>query len=153
MCGIIGYIGERQAQSILLNGLKRLEYRGYDSSGMALLLPKNSVPAIRKSQGKIKALESLLNKKPLSGTVGIAHTRWATHGAPNQVNAHPHSDCKAQIALVHNGIIENYAKLKQELIKEGHTFRSQTDTEVIVHLIEKFYKNILYLPLSYYQRM
>ncbi len=141
MCGIIGYIGERPAQAILLNGLKRLEYRGYDSSGMALLLSGKKALSIRKSQGRISALEKLLYKKPLFGTVGIAHTRWATHGAPNQVNAHPHSDCKGEIALVHNGIIENYRKLKAELIKEGHKFTSQTDTEVIVHLIEKFYRN------------
>jgi glucosamine--fructose-6-phosphate aminotransferase (isomerizing) len=141
MCGIIGYIGERPAQNILLNGLKRLEYRGYDSSGMALLLSGKSALSIRKSQGKISALESLLHKRPLVGTLGIAHTRWATHGAPNQANAHPHCDCKGEIALVHNGIIENYAKLKSELIKEGHRFTSQTDTEVIVHLIEKFYRD------------
>jgi len=138
MCGIIGYIGERPAQNILLNGLKRLEYRGYDSSGIACLLsPKNAI-SIRKSAGKISVLENLLRKKPLSGSVGIAHTRWATHGAPNQLNAHPHSDCKGEIAVVHNGIIENYRQLKAELAKEGHQFVSQTDTEVIVHLVEKF---------------
>jgi glucosamine--fructose-6-phosphate aminotransferase (isomerizing) len=141
MCGIIGYVGEREAQDILLNGLKRLEYRGYDSSGIALLLPKKNTPSIRKSPGKIHCLESLLKRSPLSGSLGIAHTRWATHGAPNQSNAHPHADCQGNIAIVHNGIIENYARLKQELIKEGHKFSSQTDTEVIVHLIEKFSKN------------
>jgi glucosamine--fructose-6-phosphate aminotransferase (isomerizing) len=141
MCGIIGYIGEKQAQPILLAGLKRLEYRGYDSSGMGLIHPRKNLISIRKSPGKIAALEKLLHKKPLTGTVGIAHTRWATHGAPNQANAHPHLDCKAEISLVHNGIIENYAKLKKDLIKEGHKFISQTDTEVIVHLIEKFYRN------------
>jgi len=141
MCGIIGYVGQRPAQDILLNGLKRLEYRGYDSSGMALFLSRKNAISVRKSAGKINVLENLLHKKPLFGSVGIAHTRWATHGAPNQVNAHPHSDCKGEIALVHNGIIENYAKLKTELIKEGHKFTSQTDTEVIVHLIEKFYHN------------
>jgi len=141
MCGIIGYIGERPAQNILLNGLKRLEYRGYDSSGMALLLSGKDAISIRKSPGKISALENLLHKKPLSGSVGIAHSRWATHGEPNQINAHPHLDCKGEIALVHNGIIENFSRLKQELSKEGHKFTSQTDTEVIVHLIEKFYSN------------
>lgn len=141
MCGIIGYIGDRQAQPLLLNGLKRLEYRGYDSSGMALFLSKKNSISIRKSPGKISALEKLLKKKSLAGTLGIAHTRWATHGAPNQANAHPHDDCDGKIALVHNGIIENYESLKAGLIKEGHTFRSQTDTEVIVHLIEKFYKD------------
>lgn len=141
MCGIIGYIGERQAQAILLNGLKRLEYRGYDSSGMALLLSHKNTISTRKSPGKIFALERLLKKKPLSGILGVAHTRWATHGPPNQINAHPHLDCKGEIAIVHNGIIENYAQLKETLLKEGHRFRSQTDTEVIVHLIEKFSGN------------
>ncbi|MDD5691573.1 MAG: glutamine--fructose-6-phosphate transaminase (isomerizing) [Candidatus Omnitrophica bacterium] len=141
MCGIVGYIGERPAQEILLTGLKRLEYRGYDSSGIAVILPGKNTPSVRKSPGKIKALDKLLRSKPLAGSVGIAHTRWATHGAPTQNNAHPHTDCKNEIALVHNGIIENYESLKAQLIKEGHNFRSQTDTEVIVHLIEKFYKN------------
>ncbi|MBU1727287.1 MAG: glutamine--fructose-6-phosphate transaminase (isomerizing) [Candidatus Omnitrophica bacterium] len=142
MCGIIGYVGERQAQPILINGLKRLEYRGYDSSGIALILDTKKTPSIRKSPGKIKVLERLLIEKPLSGRVGIAHTRWATHGGPTQANAHPHTDCTGEIVIVHNGIIENYEALKHQLIKEGHKFRSQTDTEVIVHLVEKFYKNI-----------
>ncbi len=142
MCGIIGYVGESEAQPILLNGLKRLEYRGYDSSGMAIIHAKKSSPSIRKTPGKISELEHVLKHKPLSGTIGVAHSRWATHGEPNQVNAHPHLDCKEEIAVVHNGIIENYETLKQGLIKEGHKFRSQTDTEVIVHLIEKFYKDI-----------
>lgn len=142
MCGIVGYIGEKQAQPILLAGLKRLEYRGYDSSGIALILPKKNSISIRKSPGKISALEKLAKSKPLSGVVGIAHTRWATHGAPTQANAHPHQDCSGKIAVVHNGIIENYEPLKAQLIKEGHHFHSQTDTEVIVHLIEKFHKNI-----------
>jgi len=139
MCGIIGYVGQRQAQPILLNGLKSLEYRGYDSSGMAVILSTSKTISIRKSPGKINALENTLKKKALNGTSGIAHTRWATHGAPNQENAHPHMDCTGGIALAHNGIIENYSKLKSELIKEGHKFISQTDTEVIVHLVEKFY--------------
>ncbi|MDD4953909.1 MAG: glutamine--fructose-6-phosphate transaminase (isomerizing) [Candidatus Omnitrophica bacterium] len=142
MCGIIGYVGEKPAQPILLSGLKRLEYRGYDSSGMALISLSPRGISLRKSAGKINALEKLLKQKPLVGSVGIAHTRWATHGAPNQVNAHPHLDCKNEIALVHNGIIENYASLKAKLIKEGHRFISQTDTEVVVHLIEKFYKDL-----------
>jgi len=142
MCGIIGYVGLREAQPILLSGLKRLEYRGYDSSGMALIHSSKKSISVRKSPGKISALESLLKQKSVSGTVGIAHTRWATHGAPTQVNAHPHEDCKAQIAIVHNGIIENFELLKANLMKEGHHFKSETDTEVIVHLIEKFYKNI-----------
>ncbi|MFH1354932.1 MAG: glutamine--fructose-6-phosphate transaminase (isomerizing) [Candidatus Omnitrophota bacterium] len=143
MCGIIGYIGEKEAQPILLNGLKRLEYRGYDSSGMALMLSDKHKISLRKAAGKISALEHLLHKKPLAGMLGIAHTRWATHGAPNQTNAHPHADCSEELALVHNGIIENYESLKEGLIKEKHRFHSQTDTEVIVHLIEKFYNNVL----------
>jgi glucosamine--fructose-6-phosphate aminotransferase (isomerizing) len=141
LCGIIGYVGEKNAQNILLSGLKRLEYRGYDSSGISVIHPQKNLPSVRKSPGKISALEKLLKSKPLVGSVGIAHTRWATHGEPNQPNAHPHCDCKNEIAIVHNGIIENYEILKHQLIKEGHVFRSATDTEVIVHLIEKFYKN------------
>jgi len=140
MCGIVGYIGEKEAQPILLAGLKRLEYRGYDSSGVVLILPRKNSLGLRKSPGKISALEKLIKNSPLSGTVGIAHVRWATHGAPTQVNAHPHLDCQRKIAVVHNGIIENYVSLKAQLIRAGHKFVSQTDTEVIVHLIEKFLK-------------
>ena len=142
MCGIIGYIGVKPAQSILLSGLKRLEYRGYDSSGMALISPKKNAISIKKSPGKISALEKILKVAPLAGNTGIAHTRWATHGVPNQVNAHPHQDCAGEIAIVHNGIIENYEVLKNQLINEGHSFRSSTDTEVVAHLIEKFYKQV-----------
>lgn len=141
MCGIVGYIGDKLAQPILLEGLKRLEYRGYDSAGMVTYLPAKNSLSIRKLPGKVGVLEALLKKKPLSGNLGISHTRWSTHGEPNQVNAHPHLDCKNEIAIVHNGIIENYALLKAQLIKEKHKFVSQTDTEVIVHLIEKFYKD------------
>ncbi len=141
MCGIIGYVGKKEAPPILLSGLKRLEYRGYDSAGMCTVLAQKNTLSVRKIPGKIKALEGLLQKKPLSGSIGIAHTRWATHGAPNQVNAHPHLDCKKEIAVVHNGIIENYVQLKNQLVKEGHKFNSQTDTEVVVHLIEKFYQD------------
>jgi len=139
MCGIVGYVGKKEARDILLTGLKRLEYRGYDSSGIALILSEKNSVSVRKSPGKIAALEKLLKTRSISGNVGIAHTRWATHGQPNQVNSHPHTDCKNEIAVVHNGIIENFSKLKNDLIKEGHKFLSQTDTEVIVHLIEKFY--------------
>ncbi len=142
MCGIVGYIGNKDSLPILLSGLKRLEYRGYDSAGVALFY-KNKI-SIHKTKGKIKDLEEILNKRnsPFSG-VGIAHTRWATHGAPNSQNAHPHTDCSGNIALVHNGIIENYEQLKKDLIKEGHRFKSETDTEVIAHLVEKFYKGDL----------
>ena len=125
MCGIIGYIGDKSAQPILLNGLKRLEYRGYDSAGMCVLLQKRNNLKLTKLPGKVKRLETLLKKKPLSGCLGIAHSRWATHGAPNQVNAHPHLDCKGEIAVVHNGIIENYAELKERLIKKGHRFQRE----------------------------
>ena len=142
MCGIVGYFGKREAKDFLIEGLKRLEYRGYDSSGIAVILPHKKNIGIRKSPGKISALEKLVKNKPLSGVVGIAHTRWATHGAPTQANAHPHPDCSGQIAVVHNGIIENFETLKAQLIKDGHVFVSQTDTEVIVHLIERFYKNV-----------
>ncbi len=124
-----------------MQGLRRLEYRGYDSCGGVSYLNKRRAFAVRKLSGKVKALEQLLKKRPLGGNIALGHCRWATHGAPNRVNAHPHLDCKSEIAVVHNGIIENYAQLKRELIKKGHKFRSQTDTEVIAHLIEEFYGN------------
>ena len=123
----------------MLNGLKRLEYRGYDSAGICTYLSRKNSLSIRKLPGKVKELEAFLKRRPLFGNSGIAHTRWSTHGEPNQINAHPHLDCKQEIAVVHNGIIENYSELKKELFQEGHRFLSQTDTEVIVHLIEKFY--------------
>ena len=137
MCGIIGYIGDNRAMPILLEGLKRLEYRGYDSAGVAML--ENGTLTIEKTKGKISQLEGLVNGRPWKATVGMAHTRWATHGEPNTENAHPHTDCSGDIAVVHNGIIENFSALKQRLLKEGHNFTTQTDTEVIAHLIEKFY--------------
>jgi glucosamine--fructose-6-phosphate aminotransferase (isomerizing) len=140
MCGIIGYIGDKEAQPIILNGLKRLEYRGYDSSGIVVYLSHKKALSVRKLKGKVKDLAELVRKKPLFGSLSLGHVRWATMGEPNQINAHPHLDCEGKIAVVHNGIIENYIELKEELISEGHRFRSQTDTEVIVHLIEKFYK-------------
>ncbi len=138
MCGIIGYIGSAPALPILLEGLKRLEYRGYDSAGVAIR--ENGSIAVEKTRGKIADLESLVasNGRRFEGTQGIAHTRWATHGEPNTVNAHPHVDCTGEIAVVHNGIIENFAAIRQQLEKEGHRFATDTDTEVIAHLIEKF---------------
>lgn len=139
MCGIIGYVGLKEAQPFLLDGLKRLEYRGYDSCGMVTYIDRKQSLSVRKLPGKIKDLELLLKKRALAGKSGIAHNRWATHGAPNQINSHPHLDCKEEIGIVHNGIVENYSRLKKELIKQGHKFLSQTDTEVIAHLIEKFY--------------
>ncbi|MFH1406896.1 MAG: glutamine--fructose-6-phosphate transaminase (isomerizing) [Candidatus Omnitrophota bacterium] len=141
MCGIVGYIGSKNALPILMAGLKRLEYRGYDSAGIATI--KDGKILVRKRPGKVKMLDALLKKEPVSGEAGLSHTRWATHGEPTEANAHPHLDCKKKIALVHNGIIENYDTLKERLIKEGHKFRSQTDTEVIVHLIEKYYNGSL----------
>ena len=141
MCGIVGYIGKREAQPILLEGLKRLEYRGYDSAGVATIVKDRIF--VRKQKGKIAVLTKLLKKRFLKGTIGLSHSRWATHGVPNQRNAHPHIDCKEKIAIVHNGIIENYEELREGLIREGHAFKSETDTEVIAHLIEKFYKDDL----------
>jgi len=141
MCGIIGYIGNKQAQGVILKGLSRLEYRGYDSAGLAIL--KGGSISLVKRQGKLKVLAGELFSHPVAGTIGIGHTRWATHGIPSDTNAHPHLDCTGKIAVVHNGIIENYLELKNSLIKDGHKFTSQTDTEVIPHLIEKFYKGDL----------
>ncbi len=137
MCGIIGYVGAQESVPILLEGLRRLEYRGYDSAGIAVL--NGSGIRIEKAAGKISILEKLIGSSQPAGTLGIAHTRWATHGEPNTLNAHPHSDCKGRLAVVHNGIIENYTTLKTALANEGHHFTTDTDTEVIAHLIEKFY--------------
>ncbi|HQU73719.1 MAG TPA: glutamine--fructose-6-phosphate transaminase (isomerizing), partial [Calditrichia bacterium] len=138
MCGIVGYIGPREAYPILINGLKRLEYRGYDSSGVALV--RNGSIAVEKQVGKIAALEELVRDRNVTGNVGIAHTRWATHGEPNQTNAHPHIDGEGKIVLVHNGIVENYDTLRKMLGAKGHTFITDTDTETIAHLIEEFVK-------------
>jgi glucosamine--fructose-6-phosphate aminotransferase (isomerizing) len=135
MCGIVGYIGDKRAYPILIKGLSRLEYRGYDSAGIALLQEDNAIK-IYKRQGKVLDLTEFIGDASTEGTVGIGHTRWATHGLPNDVNAHPHSSGDGSITLVHNGIIENYDVLKKELIKRGHVFKSETDTEVLVHLIE-----------------
>lgn len=141
MCGIVGYIGKQDACPILVDGLKRLEYRGYDSAGVAIL--NCSGIDIRKSVGKLKALETALEGCNLKGSIGIGHTRWATHGRPSDENAHPHTDCTGKITVVHNGIIENYVDLKERLITEGHNFKSETDTEVAAHLIESYYKGDL----------
>lgn len=143
MCGIVGYIGKRQAESVLLDGLRRLEYRGYDSAGMAV--PGADRISVVKSVGKVACLGEDLAKDPLEGSFGIAHTRWATHGEPTNSNAHPHVDCSGGIAIVHNGVIENYASLKKKLEERGHVFRSETDTEVIAHLIEDHARD---LPLE-----
>ncbi|MGQ9493064.1 MAG: glutamine--fructose-6-phosphate transaminase (isomerizing) [Anaerolineae bacterium] len=136
MCGIVGYIGAREAPPIVLQGLRRLEYRGYDSAGLAVLQDDQLV--LRRSVGKIENLAALLAQQPIHGHVGIGHTRWATHGGVTEANTHPHTDCKGEIVVIQNGIVENYRELKELLLAEGHIFRSQTDTEVIVHLIEKY---------------
>ncbi|NQT06870.1 MAG: glutamine--fructose-6-phosphate transaminase (isomerizing) [Candidatus Omnitrophica bacterium] len=138
MCGIVGYVGRRDAVAILIKGLKRLEYRGYDSAGIAVFTGDSGF-ACKKKKGKVNELSRILEQEPLTGNIGIAHTRWSTHGVPSDTNAHPHLDCSQEIAVVHNGIIENFQELKDTLIIEGHTFLSETDTEVIAHLIEKFY--------------
>lgn len=134
MCGIVAYIGPKQASDILIKGLKRLEYRGYDSAGIAVL---NGGINIFKQKGKVAELEEMLIGQNISGTVGMGHTRWATHGEPNQINAHPHLSQNGKMAVIHNGIIENYATLKEALLQKGHVFRSDTDTEVLIHLIEE----------------
>jgi len=138
MCGIVGYVGARNAVPIVLEGLKRLEYRGYDSAGVALLTAERIT--VVKRVGNIKKLEEALRSGTPAATIGMGHTRWATHGEPDEPNAHPHLDCRGDIALVHNGVIENYAVLKRRLLDSGHVFRSETDTEVIVHLIEEFHQ-------------
>ncbi len=132
MCGIVGYIGEREASDLLVTGLKRLEYRGYDSAGIAVL---NGTVKVRKKEGKVSELEGVLEAQPVEGTVGMGHTRWATHGAPSDANAHPHTADNGRFAIIHNGIIENYAALKKRLLEKGYTFESETDTEVLAHFI------------------
>ena len=141
MCGIVGYVGSQDSLPILLEGLRRLEYRGYDSAGVAIL--NGGGLSVQKAAGKIAVLEALLDGSRPRGSLGIAHTRWATHGEPTTVNAHPHVDCKGNIAVVHNGIIENYVTVKKKLEQEGHRFTTDTDTEVIAHLIEKYFEGNL----------
>lgn len=140
MCGIVAYIGHREAYPIIIKGLKRLEYRGYDSAGVALLTPEKSLNIYKKS-GKVADLENETNGKDIHASTGMGHTRWATHGAPNDINAHPHLSQNGEFAIIHNGIIENYHSLKTALIARGHEFKSETDTEVLIHLIEEVHKN------------
>src|SRR5881227_1753516 len=138
MCGIVGYVGRAHAMPILLDGLRRLEYRGYDSAGLTVV--DAGQLDTRKCAGRITALARLVKKQPVSGSLGISHTRWATHGKVNDQNAHPHFDASGKLALVHNGVIENYQALKDQLIRDGdHNFASDTDTEVLAHLIGKLY--------------
>ena len=138
MCGIVGYVGDKNAVSIIVEGLKRLEYRGYDSAGVAVL--HDGTLHVRRAAGRIKTLEGILRERPVTGSLGIGHTRWATHGRPSDENAHPHTDCRGELVVVHNGILENYLEIKDRLQGEGHAFRSETDTEVLAHLIEHHLK-------------
>jgi glucosamine--fructose-6-phosphate aminotransferase (isomerizing) len=137
MCGIVGYVGEKSAVGIIVEGLKKLEYRGYDSAGIAVL-GANGTLEVRRAAGRMKVLEGILRERPLAGSLGIGHTRWATHGRPSDENAHPHTDCSGSLVVVHNGILENYLEIKERLLAEGHTFKSQTDTEVLAHLVEHY---------------
>src|SRR6267378_1725456 len=139
MCGIVGYVGKKQVVPVIIEGLRKLEYRGYDSAGIAVAGNGEGLQ-IRRAEGKLRNLEEVIRLKPLDGTYGIGHTRWATHGRPTEENAHPHRDCTGRIVVVHNGIVENYLSLKRKLIEEGHTFTTETDTEVIAHLIEKHFR-------------
>jgi glutamine---fructose-6-phosphate transaminase (isomerizing) len=141
MCGIVGYIGDRKAVPIILDGLRRLEYRGYDSAGLAVL--SGDKLEVRRASGKLRNLEEAILLNPVDGSYGVGHTRWATHGRPTEENAHPHRDCKGEIVVVHNGIVENYVSLKHQLQAEGHVFRTETDTEIIAHLIEKHFEGNL----------
>ncbi len=134
MCGIVGYVGDKSATAIIVEGLRRLEYRGYDSAGIAVL--QGGRLEVRRAAGRLKALEGVLRERPVQGSPGIGHTRWATHGRPSEENAHPHTDCEGALVVVHNGILENYLEIKERLLAEGHRFRSETDTEVLAHLIE-----------------
>ena len=138
MCGIIGYIGDKPVVPVLIEGLRRLEYRGYDSAGVAVVNGKGI--DLRRSAGKLANLEQVIQKEPLTGLYGLGHTRWATHGRPTEENAHPHRDCTGRIVVVHNGIIENYLELKRELQSKGHKFVTETDTEVVAHLVEQEWK-------------
>ena len=138
MCGIVGYVGKKSVVPVIIEGLRRLEYRGYDSAGIAVGNGGDGLD-IRRAEGKLRNLEEAIKQKPLNGTYGIGHTRWATHGRPTEENAHPHRDCTGKIVVVHNGIVENYLSLKKKLVEEGHKFTTETDTEIIAHLVEKFF--------------
>jgi glucosamine--fructose-6-phosphate aminotransferase (isomerizing) len=142
MCGIVGYIGSRDAVPLIVDGLRRLEYRGYDSAGVAVLSEDKCLD-VRRASGKLRNLEEAIRSRPLSGSYGIGHTRWATHGRPTEENAHPHRDCKGEIVVVHNGIVENYLALRKQLTAEGHIFKTETDTEIVAHLIEKYFEGNL----------
>src|ERR1700747_1602460 len=138
MCGILGYIGPKKVVPVVIEGLRKLEYRGYDSAGIAVVNGAGKLE-IRRAPGKLRNLEEAIQKSPIEGFYGIGHTRWATHGRPTEENAHPHRDCTGNVVVVHNGIIENYLTLKKKLIEEGHRFKTKTDTEVIPHLVKKYF--------------
>ncbi|HEX7591784.1 MAG TPA: hypothetical protein VF375_07520, partial [Candidatus Limnocylindrales bacterium] len=142
MCGIVGYTGPREAGPVLLDGLRRLEYRGYDSAGIALVT-ENGDLFVEKRAGKVAVLTDALGADTPSAGIGLGHTRWATHGRPSDLNAHPHSDCTGRITVVHNGIVENFREIRDELVAGGHTLQSETDTEVVAHLVEDAYKGDL----------
>src|SRR5205814_8492776 len=143
MCGIIGYVGNRDVVPVLIDRLKKLEYRGYDSAGIAVITNngKGEGVEIVRAEGKLTNLESKLGERPLKGSFGMGHTRWATHGKPNENNAHPHRDCTGKVVVIHNGIIENFLPLKQRLQSQGHELKTETDTEVVAHLIEQHTKD------------
>src|ERR687897_1568965 len=140
MCGIVGYVGNKQVVPLILDGLRKLEYRGYDSAGIAVVSEGPDLE-IRRAEGKLRNLEEVIRLSPLDGTYGIGHTRWATHGRPTEENAHPHRDCSGRVVVVHNGIIENYLQLKERLRKEDHRFVTETDTEIVAHLVEREMKD------------
>src|SRR6476619_7713468 len=139
MCGIVGYVGGKQVVPVIIDGLKKLEYRGYDSAGIAVVNEGHDLE-IRRAEGKLRNLEETIRLSPLDGTYGIGHTRWATHGRPTEENAHPHRDCTGSLVVVHNGIVENYLALQRELTAAGHKFVTETDTEIMAHLIEEYLK-------------
>ena len=139
MCGIVGYVGNKQVVPLIIDGLRKLEYRGYDSAGIAVVNEDHEME-IRRAKGKLRNLEEAIRLTPLDGTYGIGHTRWATHGRPTEENAHPHRDCTGRVVVVHNGIIENYIQLKEQLSHKDHAFVTETDTEIIAHLIEEYLK-------------
>ena len=139
MCGIVGYVGNKQVVPLIIDGLRKLEYRGYDSAGIAVVNEDHKLE-IRRAEGKLRNLEEAIRLSPLDGTYGIGHTRWATHGRPTEENAHPHRDCTGRVVVVHNGIIENYLQLKERLRQTDHRFVTETDTEIIAHLIEEYLK-------------
>jgi len=140
MCGIVGYVGNKPVVPLIIDGLRKLEYRGYDSAGIAVVNGNHDLE-IRRAEGKLRNLEAVLNESPISGSYGVGHTRWATHGRPTEENAHPHRDCTGRVIVVHNGIIENYLQLKEELRQKDHRFVTETDTEIVSHLVEEYLKN------------